>query len=460
MKFGLLTKFCWTHKGSRNEREMLAHPKLVNTATMVNWGISLFFILALWPGVGTNDSFTQIGGIMSGRIDGTHSTTMTVIWGIAYDLSGQFGSMFAAILIITATAIHIFIVSFGSNKKTWIFLFFWIAPWVLNFVNVVWKDVLLGSLLLLASSLVVSNLSRPHKFKILLITLVLSIALGTRANAILAVLPFIGYLIWEFSRESHSKLRTLAFAVTIIPITVAPSVLLGTAFEATAGHGADQPMVDDLAVISIARGESFVPQRDLEEVLQCQDSEYFGLPRNGFIRCLDGYNFGEDGLRIPTSLWLATVAGNLDVYLPHAIDKYWTFLWHDGTPYYYLRPFTATSNKELPDEIGWNFQQNTTSYAKDEWVEYWATYLPFLFVPLFWLITSLVIFISSVRRKVTPLSITLVALSSSSVLYLLGYAIFNHAADFRYALWPTWAVTISGLIVIVQALESKLRVAQ
>ena len=363
----------------------------------------------------------------------------------------------AAILLLTATAIHILIASHEQRGSSWIYLIFWLAPWVLNFANVVWKDVLLGSLLLLASSLVVSNTRHPKKSKIFLVAVVLSIALGTRANAILAVFPFLAYSVWSLAKQSTNKVQGIASAFAVVSLTISPSILVGPAFGATPGYGADHPMVDDLAVISMASGKSLIPQRSLGEIYECEKSAYFGLPRNGFIRCLNGYNFGEDGLRgkISTSLWLDSIVGNLDVYLPHAVDKYWAFLWHSGQPYSYARPSTATSNPELPDEVGWNFQGNTSSYIKDGWVVLWAQFLPIFFLPLFWLILSVSLFLANLPRKLPDSSVIQLILSSSSVLYLLSYAIFNHAADFRYALWPTWAVTISILILVAESFGSR-----
>lgn len=55
----------------------------------------------------------------------------------------------------------------------------------------------------------------------------------------------------------------------------------------------------------------------------------------------------------------------------------------------------------------------------------------------------------------SSLTLTLIVLSSSSLLYLLGYAISNHGADFRYAFWPTWAVTISVLLIVIEAFRSR-----
>lgn len=440
------------------ENKLSVKRRELSKAVLINWIITSFMILALWPGVGTNDSFTQISGFLSGSIDGTHSPMMTVLWGIVFDLTGEFGAMMALHVLLLGLSIHIFIVS-KRHGSGWVFLFFWISPWVLNFINVVWKDVLLGSLLLLASALIFAFHKDLRLSKTLIVSLVLSIALGARANAILAILPFMIYLGFQTFRSAKTaKIGLLNISMLVGLITI-PSIVVGPAFGASPGHGQESPMVDDLSVVSLANQESLVPGRTLEEIRECEESSYFSLPRNGFIRCLDGYNFGDDGLRgkIPTSLWLSTVFRNLDVIIPHRVDKYWAFLWQDGDPYSYSRPFTATSNKDLPDEIGWNFQQNTTSYARDAWVEIWAKFLPFVFLPLFWLITSFLVFSGSLTKPRSSLSTILIIISSSSVLYLLGYAVFNLSAEFRYALWPTWAVTISVLLVLAEALKSKIR---
>lgn len=421
--------------------------------------VHLLFYRATSPGIVTNDSLWQYAQGKNQSFDDMHPPVMAYLWNVLETVLGSPSVLLGFHLLLSFSAGLIFFRRYRSGIWPYVVLFLPLLPWVGNYLGVLWKDVLMANLLLLAVSLMTRRVSRIAFFVFLVL---ISLAWVTRHNAFFAVVPIllIAVGLWV---PRQRILAGLAGGFAILLSVGFYNVYLPTGAPQ---HGGNQIFVDDLSAISIARGETLLPNVSLSDIVACEGERVFGMNSTGYIRCLGGWHPNDDGTWLrERSLfrpWISTVATNPSPYLAYRLSVFWEFLRLGDSPHYVL------AGTHQGDEQGLGFTPNVLWKTYEDYVRLVLHYAPSVFLPFYWYLASLSItgfasvqLLRKWREPVKePLStdpprseIVHLALGSSAFLYISSYFLAVTGADFRFVYWSVVATTYSIAILIFGSIK-------
>ncbi|MBB4714502.1 hypothetical protein BJ965_004384 [Streptomyces luteogriseus] len=321
-----------------------------------------------------------------------------------------------------------------------------LAPFVLNFAGVVWKDVHAAFALLAACAVAFTGLRlrdrdpRPAvRWALLgLGALFLAYAMLVRKNAFVAAIPVFVMLVLALWRAPGRRTWLTCTAALVAALVVPAAAISLFANPLQTKQGA-QIMLDDLVhvlTVDDLRSADVPPTLRDRLVDSARECERVGALSDAYWAC---YQRPADGLRGDsgeiTSLWLREMSGHVPDYLQYRLRLFATLLFE--TDYVYKAGITRNdlgievAHPQLADMLG-------------TYVEGMATDLRWLFRGWFWLTVALVL---AVRPGRGLFAMPVRALGISSAAYVLGYLPIMPATDFRYVYWPALACTL-GLLLL------------
>lgn len=414
----------------------------------------MLFFRATSPGIVTNDSLWQYAQGRTQSFDDMHPPVMAYMWNVLETVFGSPSALLGFHLLLSFSAGLIFFRRYRSGIWPYGVLFLPLLPWIGNYLGVLWKDVLLANLLLLAVSLMTRRFSRIAFFVFLVL---ISLAWVTRHNAFFAVVPIllIAVVLWVPHRRIFAG---LAGGLAVLLSVGFFNVYLPAGVPQ---HGGNQIFVDDLSAISIARGEALLPNVSLSDIVACEGERVFGMNSTGYIRCLGGWQPNDDGswLREKSLFrpWISAVFSNPSSYVSYRLSVFWEFLRLGDSPHYVL------AGTHQGEEQGLGFTPNVLWKTYEDYVRLVLHYAPSVFLPFYWYLASVTItgfaslkLLKKWRRSAKePLStsppgseVVHLALGSSAFLYVSSYFLAVTGADFRFIYWSVVAVTYSIAILI------------
>ena len=227
--------------------------------------IGLLYV-AFYPGAMSIDSYTQLGQARSGSLGDWHPPFMAWMWGGLDSilrgpilmLVAQLGLFLLALGLIARAAIS----GGDTGRSLFVLLSMWVPP-ISGIVGVVWKDIWMSCLLLVAAACclrldrVERNVRRLQIF--LLGALAFLGALLFRPNAVFAVVPLLAYGVWVLL-GSRASVRSASVAVAIGSLCTVvlglASVGINRALTTYREYPSQSIMVFDLAGISILSNRS------------------------------------------------------------------------------------------------------------------------------------------------------------------------------------------------------------
>jgi hypothetical protein len=428
-----------------------AHGAMMLVCVMASAGFVLT-ILVLYPGYLTVDA-AYVHDYVQGWIFGDwQSPLMTIVWWLIDPISPGSGSMF--LLIATLYWLGFAILALAAARRSAGLAIavplLALAPPAVMLVAMIWRDILFGTVWLLAAAIIyfVADRSGPLRWAVQGLALVL-VGFGVllRPNAIIAAPLLAAYVAWPARFEWK---RT---ALLFIPALLAGYGLIQIVYYGIIGAHRDNPLhslvVFDIGGITHFTRENQFPiswSADENALLttQCYDpthwDSYWTSDRCKFVmnrlESKDDLIFGTPRLG---ESWFRAVAAHPLAYLRHRLSFLWTFLAGSPTP----------ELEQLAIHDGTPLARNP--YFVTLWASYDMLQSTVLFWPGFWLIFAVAVGASAWRARMTSSGAFAISVVTSGIIYVLSFGLLGVAADFRYAYW----CVLSSLAGFIPALLAR-----
>lgn len=405
------------------------------------FGVILIQFMAFGSGFLSPDSLDQYRQAVEGRFNDAHPIAMSLIWSMLLPLvPGSLGILILQLLIF-GMASWVTYRHFRAKRWSLLFTVVGLSPVVLNFAGVIWKDVLLAAILLLASSLLLGS---RVAFKGASVALLLVLALFVRHNAFFAVIPLAALAINLYWPRIRSPLAFAVSTIACLGLQFGGNAAMGELISVEKSNASNYVMIDDLAHLSQVSHESLLPNVSIGELELCDAYQLGQQKLVAKVFCLSQL---EDSplpslMKEPlTKIWLAGVFANPVEYLKFRLAAYGYLLRSDDSGPYYIWQAGSDANTE-----GVGSAENSFSQILRTFVFGAAALLPILFKPGIWLSLGVFLLLLTYFTKGTNDNIRYSRyLFISAVVYLLGWAPVTIAADFRYAYWPIIAITFGAI---------------
>jgi len=407
-------------------------------------------VLVFYPGYSTADARYVYADAMAWRFGDWQSPAMAVLWRLIDPIAPGSASMF----LLTAS---LYWLAFGAlallagRRSAWLALatpLVALVPPAFFFVGMVWRDILFGTVWLLAAALVFFAADDNARWRAPLQAFeLLLIAFGVllRPNAVIAAPIIAAYVIWPM------RFDLKGLAITFVPALVVFSALVPFVYYALLGAERQNPLhqivVFDLGGITHFSGENQFPvawSADQTVLLtsKCYDpvrwDTYWHIEPCPFVmRRLerpDDTIFGTPRL---LEAWWHAVSSHPLAYLTHRA----TFMWQ----------FLARSNLVLPV---WDWLDPAAGYGQSRYFTpllalHEALQPTLLFRPGLWIILAFGVFLSAWPARSTPAGAFAIAVTACAIIYVMTFLLLGVASDFRYAYWCVLATLAGGVAAML-----------
>ncbi len=417
---------------------------LIAAVVVAGFGLTM---RVFYPGVMTYDARYVYEDIAHGFYGDWQSPVMTALWALIDPIAPGSASMF---LLMTT----LYWLGFGllallvARRNIWLALalpLLAVLPPAFVFAGIIWRDVLLAALWLLAAALALAVADRGWAARVPAQIVALSLlALGVllRPNALLAA-PVLGaFILWpsQFFWKRAVMIYLPAVAGFYALIQVSYYSVLG----ATRQHPLQSIMVFDLGGIThFAKDNQFpvswTPQQTALLTGQCYQPTEWNIywmydPCQFVMKRLEGDKiFGTDA--IPAA-WRRAILSHPLAYLRHRAAFMWNFTTKENLTMW-------TYDIDNPPEVV--FKDNPAFMALKSVHDRLSS------TPLYragtWLILCAAVCGFAWRSRGTPTGAFAFGVGASAVLYIISFFAVGVASDFRYAYWAVLA-GITGAVAI------------
>lgn len=393
-------------------------------------------ILAFYPGYLTRDAFYIYENVREGLYGDWQGPLMAMIWRMVDPLAPGTASIF----LLTA---GVYWLAFGllgialARRSFWLgmaALALALAPPAWMFLAMVWRDMLFGVSWLLAAVIAYAGAHGENRQRWITQALAIGlIALGIllRPNAIVAAPLLILQALWpqrfDWKRAALLFLPGLAAGYALIHVTYYE--IIGVKRE----YPERSVVVFDLGGMThFARQNQFPVTWTQQETAfltaKCYDPErwdvYWTIEPCPFVmKRLEAEGLFKGAPQLMAA-WINAILAHPLAYLQHRMAFFWRFLAGDNL---------TLAQPRLED-------QHNVPLMNDPWfktVLRWHSTLKstVLFRTGFWLALAILIFASGWRWRGTPSGAFVLGVTGSAIFYVLSYAVFGVAAEFRYGYW-------------------------
>lgn len=401
------------------------------------------FATTLWvfyPGVMTYDAKFVYQDVLKGFRGDWQSPVMTSLWALVDPLAPGPASMF----LLTA---GLYWLGFGvlalalarrSLAPAIVLLLLALSPPAFLFVGIIWRDVLLAALWLLAAALCFTVVEREARLRWPVQALALAlIAFGVllRPNALIAAPILAVYAVWP------TQFRWKRTAILFVPAALALLGLIQVVYYgvlgATRQHIVQSIMVFDLGGIShFAKQNQFPIAWSESEEKQLLNTCYRPVEWDIYWR-LKPCDFVMQklekeqhlfGTPVVGSAWLRAIARHPIAYIEHRTAFFWNFVARENLTLWVY-------NIEDPSQpvLG-----GRSGFGALEAIDRALKPTPLLRVGS-WLLLCLAVCAVGWRRRDTPEGSFALGVCGSGALYVLTFLPVGVAADFRYGYWAVIA---------------------
>jgi uncharacterized membrane protein len=412
------------------------------------------------PGYMSTDSLYQLGQALGVRpMTDWHPPVLALVWKGLIALTGTPAAM--AVLQAAVLWGALWVIAWcvwdrtGSRPGSLAVLGIGLAPHILTFTGVVWKDVHMAFALLAACAvaLVAQRLpagrSRTRWALFGLGVLFIAYAVLVRKNALLAGVPVFAMLtlaLWP----KPGRRRWLLTSAALTAVVVASSAAVSAATTPLRTSQYAQIMVDDLVhvlspnEVRTAAGKVATTQ-DFQSNLTATAERCTAAHQlsDAYIRCYPGIRQAPPTELAShadevTSMWLNEIPGRFPAYARYRLELFTKFLFQGGLQFQDGLQSNTYDLREPSVPLKGALRFYVLGMARD---------LPLLFAGWFWLAVALVL---ALRPGRGAYAVPVRALGISAALYVLGYLPTVPATDFRYLYWPALAGTLGLLLAWLQ----------
>lgn len=423
------------------------------TLVLLLLSIILFAANALifYPGYMSADSLAQYQQALGGKPLGDwHPPVMVLVWKLLLIkpplmLAFQLGMLWLALTILA-----IFLYRKTQSKKISLLPFaLAFLPFILNISGIIWKDVQMTYALLLSVVLLIVMRyiqSRPWKYATYgLVFALITYACLLRYNAIAAVLPIIYLALYQLGWVRSARYRVL-ITLALCGVILLTGSLLNTIMGVKKDHPVSAIMLDDITNVQSSEKLSGMPgplRNDLLEVQrQCVEKN---VVMNSYWICANDMQRGNIHSTYYYQLskyWIKTIVTNPVKYATYRIETMslfffapegYSYIWHPGID---------------QNDLGLDVKSERIGHATEVYVkDFGYMHFPFLYQAWFWILANVIILLSIGRFK--QYSTYIMALTISSIAYIIGYFPMVVAVDYRYIYWSVIATVVAVLLIVV-----------
>lgn len=298
-----------------------------------------------YPGIMSGDGAFQYVQVKTGLISNLHPPLMAYLWQLSDAISDDYGLFWAMPLALYWLAITLlaYRLANGWQARTFIILLLGLWPPHLYITTAIWKDSwMVVSLLLAVWGMLSYSEKKTNNYLYVTLTMLLFTA-AIRHNAIIALVPLVGWLCWKQSSYTvpwiASSKRTLLLAMTamVLVITLILSWAINTIGVARTSM---LPTIStwDLAAMSVAENKMLLPPEALGDAsVTLDDIKREFAPANNTALCryiegrgrlvpcmediphIRGALLRHEDVRTLTQHWLAMIAEYPHAYLAHRL---------------------------------------------------------------------------------------------------------------------------------------------
>jgi hypothetical protein len=432
--------------------------KLIH-ATVMLFGF-WFIYYTYFPGFIDADAAHQFVEASTFQFDDWHPPIMAFIWsGINNVVPGPAGFFFLENLLYWATFLLVgfrMISDLEQGKGSWycclILLIVPFAPFLINILGSIWKDVLLFGCFGTALGLILFR-ARGYglwSWQSALVWVLLIVGSLARYNSIVGAVPLLVLYLWPAApdvRPIRSVLSrgVLAGALMMCILSIIGYSLDTFVLHARKDHPVNSIFLFDLVGISYRIERNLVPGRwspdETNEIVKtCYTPMQWNSLAWGHCRFVQQglLKSGEWGKGLFPS-WFAAVTKHPIAYVAHRVDYLHTLLWPQNV-----------FNPDPMESLKFGFQDNFSYRAIKKVVVFIRYHFP-LYLMLtvgFWMavstILAILIFLRYRKRPgeyYIPLLVALSAAFSAVPLVVIG-----PAGEYRYVFWTAGATCIAALL--------------
>ena len=445
---------------------------------------ALATVVLLWPGYISFDALRQYYQAATHDYNNWHPVVMALWWSLLNTIHSGIELMFLFQVLMYWVALYVFsdaLCEAGIPYAGYAALIGF-CPFLILFSGVILKDTNLVVAWALAFAIVFrSSMQSTQRWRILWIfAVILCLTYGVlvRHNATIAFLPIAAFAVFTYWRRA-----TLPVALTVSVVAMAVIVIpVGSAIERSVGtkqnsilsviflydltgiavHGTDtvlpqyirsNPDYSRDALVDVYSPDSCVsimvkavtPKRELRS----RDAQWWANgPYLDTFLCA-GMNAHVDEIR---KAWMSAVFHHPLAYLTHRANVFRSFL-RLG----YVRPY-GVYREDLPFPPGNSKPLGISIFRRAFMYSILATtvVIPVLYKPYFWLVLTFVLCTLIVNYQGDPrLRAAASTLILSSFLYLLPLFFVLPVAEFRYAYWAVFALTMAVVIIVLDCLHHR-----
>ncbi|WP_371619459.1 hypothetical protein [Streptomyces sp. NBC_00454] len=419
------------------------------------------------PGYLSVDSLEQLGQALGDQpVNDWHPPVMALLWRILIHTTGAVSAMAALQAVVLWGTLWVLArlvwKNTGSRWLSLAMLAVGLAPHVMNFTGVVWKDVHMAYALLAAFAVVLTARELPAgrtrtRWALLILgVLFLAYALLVRKNGFVAVIPVFIMLVLAIWPSSGRRRWLIATSALVAVTAVASAAVSSTTHPVATRQYAQIPLDDIVHVLTPAQvgaaadkagASADFRNRLVAAATTCQSER---IPADAYFQCYPrNKSLGVKELRGNTDvllrMWTQEMPKHLRGYTVYRVRVFSKLLFQgnqafqngsDIDPHAPQPPALASApvNETLKESL----QGYVTGFARD---------LPMIFQGWFWLVVGLVL---TLRRWSSRYARELRLLGASSVLYVLAYLPTAPQSNFRYVYWPALAGTVAVLLLLAE----------
>ncbi|MHC0432879.1 GtrA family protein [Streptomyces sp. O3] len=426
-------------------------------AAVCGYAVSVVF----HPGFLSQDSveqWLQAEGVRP--VTDWHPPVMALLWRTLVDVTGALAAMAAlqaAVLWGTLWVLAVVVWKrTGSRPLSLLVLAIGLAPHVMTFTGVVWKDTHMAYALLAACAVALlarelpAGRDRTRWALLALGVLFLGYAILVRKNGFPAVVPVFVLLVLALWPKPGRR-RWLIAVGSLLAVTAVGGVVVSSVTQPVATRQYAQIPLDDVVhvltpeqVRTAAETAGADPEFRDALVATAQKCQRRDIPTDAYFACYPrtpgdraiGPSIPADHADVLVSMWVRQMPRHAADYVAYRTRVFARFLFQSNLPYFNGdwpgTPDNVTVNPELNSAL----RSYVTGFVRD---------VPVLFQGWFWLALALVLALR--RRWRGPWSRELRLLGASAVLYLATYLPTAPESNYRYMYWPALACTLAAVLI-------------
>lgn len=426
-------------------------------------------VVLFYPGFTNYDSAWQLQQALGdATLSNWHPISMTLLWGLLIKITGSIGAM----LIVQTGFLWtgFFLLALYVWRRTnhralsLLPLVAGLSPAVLVISGVIWKDIHLATALLMSIGFILhASLVKEQKSrKVLIIPCCLALAFvvyaGTvRLNAIVAIVPIIYIILSILTVKTRTWKIAVLTALMSIAIAVGIPGILNSIYHPVKGY--TENTVYFLDIVNILPREKIQTlsidtevKQGLIELSGSECSRYAGGYSLNVWGCIKGNWFErvneKDIHDSVASVWKETILGNPKSYLSYKVTS--AFEWLFASTPQYVIPVGDSTEDVLTERYGISSKYPWGHHIISVYLHnFTEEFLNFMLKPWFHLSLSIFFFIYAIRRRLLGVSRYLVAISSSSILYIMSFLPMCMTTDYRYIYWPAIANTVMITLLVI-----------